>query len=330
MAISIKSVQPYFANPVQINQDGTTYIQNFKVEFNTQNATKADRQLIETKAVLAAGVPRYGDVFKANKAAYCQSISSSVIPEQSKNLPSIVLVSCTFTTVSVEKKDEETNPLDKAPDITWGTHFENEAIVNASSLIVAGQNIGGGRGAGGGQVNNNGVAIINSAGQPFEPSPTRSVPYLKCTIVQNFATFDVKQANKAIQTTNSSPFRIDGFLIKRGQALLLERAASIEYLGKLSYRKIQTAILFKENHSLHLQDRGTKVFNPKPQKSQAFNDGDPTKRIFIMDDGGENTAEDLLDGKGNRLDEGASAVYLEYTILGTSDFKQLNLPALRL
>lgn len=330
MAISIKSVQPYFANPVQINQDGTTYIQNFKVEFNTQSATKADRQLIETKAVLAAGVPRYGDVFKANKAAYCKSISSSVIPDQSKNLPSIVLVSCTFTTVSVEKKDEETNPLDKAPDITWGTHFENEAIVNASSLIVAGQNIGGGGNVGGRQVNNNQVAIINSAGQPFTPAPTRSVPYVKCTILQNFSFFDVKQAISAIQTTNSSPFRIDGFIIKRGQALLLERAASIEYLGKISYRKVQTTILFKLNHSLHLQDKGTKAFNPKPQKSQAFNDGDPKKKINIMDDGAETTTSGLLDGKGNQLEKGKPPVYLEYTILGTSDFKRLNLPTLRL
>lgn len=328
MAITVKSVEPYFANPASLSQDGTTYAQNFKVEFNISNATKGDRQLIEAKALFAAGIPRYGDVFKANKAAFCRTVSAAIIPAQSKNLPSIVLVSCTFTTVSVEKKDEETNPLDKAPDITWSTHFENEAIVNAISLVVAGQNIG--AGGAGGQINNNKVPIINSAGQPFDPAPTRQVPYLKCSIVQNLPFFDIRQANSFIQTTNSSPFRLDGFLIKKGACLLLERAASIEYQGQFSFRKVQTSLLFKDNHDLHLQDRGTKVFNPKPQPSQNFNGGDPEKRIFIMDDGGENTAEDLLDGKGNRLEKGANAVYLEYTILSENDFNQLKLPKLRL
>ena len=186
MSISWSSTEPMFANPAAQNDSGVSYVQNFHVKYDISNrvitGTEAgkDVQLIEASALLAPGVPRYGSVFKGNKAAFCRGLSSRIHPDETSNIPSNVLVTCNFRAVSVERKDEETDPLLKAPDISWGTHFENEAIQNANVLKV----MQGGKevfklqkaGVGGKlqQINNFVIPITNSCGQILEVIGYRS------------------------------------------------------------------------------------------------------------------------------------------------------------
>jgi hypothetical protein len=339
MAITWISTKAMMGNPASQTADGSTYTQNFKVTFDVSGRVTAgveagrDVQLLEALAIEAQGVPRFGNQFRRNRAAFLTNKSANVLSSQSNNIPNQVIVTCTYTTISVDKKDEEENPLDKAPDITWGTHFEKEAIYNARILKVFQGNKQifkdqkAGRGNKIQQINNFVIPITNSCGQTFSPFPEVDTPYLKCTITENLSFYDVKQAQEMIQTVNADEFRIDGYLVRQGQALLLDRSAVIQYQGKLSYRVVTTQLLFKENHELTVIDQGTKAYI---KESKEFRSGDPDKRKNLMDDGAETTALENLDGRGNKLKKGKDIVFLNWGIHKVSKFKSLKLPEIRL
>ena len=326
--------EPMFSNPVTQDENGITYTQRFKViySYDSGDATSNDLQLMETDALNAPSITRYGDQFKGNVAAFCRNISTAVIGSQSNDLPTQVIVTCTFTTIPASKRDEEENPLEKSPDIVWGTYFERQTIDNARLLKINGNVINQEAGKGNKlqQINNFTIPIINSVGQRFNPAPEIDVPYITCTIVQNLSEFDPGEANRMIQTVNVRSFQLDGYTIEPGQALLLRRDAGIEYQGKLSYRVVTTEILLKENHEIHLLDNGKLAFR-KDKPSNAFNGGDPEDLVPVTNDG-ESTSDPVrLDGKGNILDDkGSSGVFLDYAIFAVSDFRTLNLPAQRL
>ena len=330
--------EPEFSNPVTQDENGITYTQRFRVHYNVDtgnNYNKFVMQLIEVDAHTAQGVPRYGDQFKGNKAAFCRNISTQIDSSQSKNTPTQVIVTCTFTTLSADKRDEEENPLEKKPDVVWGTYFERQTIENARLLKIDGRDQGQnvqpiGPGNAVQQINNFSVPITNSAGQRFNPAPEVDVPYVTCTIVQNLADFDPQEANNMIQTVNVSTFQVDGYTIAKESALLLRREAGIEYQGKLSYRVVTTELLIKENHNLHILDNGKMAFR-KDKPSNNFNGGKREDLVIIMPDGESTPDNQKLDGKGNLLEaEGSSGVFLDYAIFAVSDFRALNLPAQRL
>jgi len=192
-------------------------------------------------------------------------------------------------------------------------------------------------GAGGklAQINNFVIPITNSCGEAFDPFPERSVPYLMATVSQNMLTYDPRLAEDMIQNVNVRSFQIDGFTVKEGQAMLMERTSSIEYLGQASYRKVSTTLLFKKTHNVILADVGMKRYFDR--SNQFFSN--VSGLIPIMNDNQETTKNELLDGKGNRLgldpngfpDQGQpEAVFLHYGVNVASDFRALNLPAVRL
>jgi hypothetical protein len=335
MAITWVSTAPMFSNPATQNENGVTYVQNFKVTYDISSriASGYDVQLLETSALTAPNIPRYGDQFRGNTAAFCNSITTRVIDSQSNNIPNQVIVTCTFSTQSDTKKNEENNPLEKAPDIVWSTHFEREAVQNARILRVIqdGREIDKVQEAGRGnkiqQINNFSISVTNSSGQPFNPFPEKDVPYMLCSIVENKAVFDVKQANDFIQTVNVRSFKLDGYTIQKGQALLMNREASTEYQGKLTYRKVTTSILIKETHEMQILDNGMYIYGSGANK---FAGGNPDDLIPYDLDGVNSTTAQRLNGKGGKLGAGAKSVFLNFGIFAVRDFRELNLPSQRL
>ena len=332
MSLPITSVLPTFMNPVTRNESGTSYTQRFQVLFNNDNATNQELQLIEAKALTAPGIPRYGSVFRGDRAAYCNSITPVVAGDNANNLPFKVIVTCLFTTVSSGKKDEDKSPLRKSPDIMWATESVNEVLENARILQVQQGNktIETVRKRGVGnilqQINNFAVGITNSCGQPFSTSPQRAVPYPTVTIVQNLPFFDPKLMINTVGTINVRSFKIDGETIKSGQALLVQRDATTAYQGKLTYRIVTTKLLIKQTHDITILDNGHMIFAVEGEKFAA---GDPLDRIPIEFNGVVLTELVKLDGKGNVLGKDADDVYLKYGIYNAQDFRRLKLPSRR-
>ncbi len=334
MAITWVSTKPALGgHPATQGESGTTYTQKYHVTYNKENRDSSgnDVQLLEASALFAPGIPRYGDSFKLNNAAFVNSISANVLSSQSNQIPNQVIVTVTFSTIANDKKDEEEDPLKKAPDVAWTTHFEREVIDNARILKIKDNVILQEAGKGGKlqQINNFAIPITNSVGVPFTPAPEIDVPYMKVSIVQNLGVFDVGQANSMIQTVNVKSFQLDGYTITEGQGLLLDRSATIEYQGKISYRVVTTEILIKSDHELSIKDNGkTAYFGEKP--SNKFKGGKQADIDHITFNGKEVDDAQLLDGKGNAVADGGKAVFLNWGIFAVSDFNQLQLPAQRL
>ena len=331
MALPILSVEPTFMNPVTQNDSGTTYTQRFQVLFDNSTATASEMQLVETRALTAPGIPRYGQQFRGNRAAFCNSITPVVAGDNQANHPFKVIVTTIFTTVSSDKKDEELSPLEKSPDIMWATEAINEVIQNArilevrqgSKIIQKKKDKRGGSALQ--QINNFTIGITNSAGEGFDPKPERAVHYPTVTIVQNLPSFSPKLMINTVGTINVRAFKIDGQTITRGQALLVQRDATTAYQGKLSFRIVTTKLLIKQSHDLILLDQGHRVFGTESEKFNSLAPIDLTSQINGLDI----TTLLPLDGAGNLLEKGKAAVFLHYGIFKAQDFRRLNLPARR-
>ena len=344
MTISAGNAIPTFDNPVTETKDGTTYIQNFRVPLNgfaTANAQQ--RALAQTIALNAPGLPQYGHQFAGNSNAFCEKRSSTVISGQENNVPTQVIVTCTFSTIPVDKADEEMNPLDKRPDITWSTTFEREVITNANGLEILQNNgmlaeiMGQGEANIFNEVNQGNLGIKNSANEPFNPQPEKDIPYPVVTVTQNVPRGAWNSTTNAsmIGTVNSNAFSVDGVNIPKRQALLLDRTARTMYQGKLSYREVTTSLLLKATHKLIVQDRGFKIIVIKetpdpddpPVPSEVYGGGGGMVIQTVAKIDGEDTpVEVLLDGKGNILPLGDKAVYLHFQIFNETNFDQLGLP----
>ena len=303
----------------------------FQVLFDNSTATASEMQLVETRALTAPNIPRYGSQFRGNRAAFCNSITPVIAGDNQANHPFKIIVTCIFTTISSDKKDEELNPLAKSPDIMWATEAVNEVIENARILEVkqAGKTIERKKQKGGGsilqQINNFAIGITNSAGEGFDPKPERSVHYPTVTIVQNLPFFSPKLMINTVGTINVRAFKVDGQTITRGQALLIQRDATTAYQGKLSYRIVTTKLLIKQTHDMIILDQGFRIFGTESQK---FNSGDPLN-LTSQINGLDITTLQPLDGKGNLLEKGKEAVMLNYGIFKANDFRRLKLPARR-
>ena len=344
MTITLGDAVPYFDNPATENQDGSTFIQRFRVPlFGVDTADAKERSLIEGRAKRANGLPQYGHQYEGNSAAFCQNITANVISGQENNTPTHVIVACTFSTKPVDKRDEEEDPLEKRPDIIWSTHFEREAVLNAHERVefqngsALGPVVCGSRNTITGEVNGFNqfsLGIINSAGQPFTPSPEKDIPFPMVTVIQNISRddWDPVQNKLFIGTRNITDFKIDGVTIKRREGKLLDRVARTMYQGKLSYREVTTTILIKANHDLILQDRGfitigipTTPGNPS-DPSPVFGGDQNTVPNNIKVDGNNSPEEILLDGLGNLNPKEKSPVYIHYNFDDDQNFTLLRLP----
>ncbi len=333
MALQITGkATPMYPNEASRNSSGTTYTQRFQVLFSDiGSASGVDLQLAETLALDADGVPNIQDNFRGNKAAYCNAKSAAT--RFAENKPVSVIVTCTFTTLGTPSKDQDENPLDKVPVVTWSNIFEREAITSAREIRVfqdgdervADRQQGKGKG-----VNNFSLAINNSFGASFESFPEKEVPYMQWTVVENVAVFDVNLAVDLLQTVNHLDFKIDGYTILAGRNLLTQRSATQQFSGKFSYREQTTSGIIKLSHDVQVVDNGDMQYNPKIAAGNKFNIGAlPKGDKGIKTIVNAQEAVDKLDGHGNQLKEGKKPVFINFKVYEAQDHKRLHLPEQR-
>ena len=349
MTIEFGKVEPYFDNPATENKDGSTFVQRFHVPLlNVIGSSAMELSLIEGRAKRAQGVPLYGHVYPGNNAAFCQVIKSNVISDQTKNIPTHVIVSCTFSTKPVNKRDEEEDPLKKSPDIIWGEFTEKVTLTNARRLTVfqgktRGATLKGEPIANSpfNKINQYSLGITNSALDPFKPGIQRDVFWDTVTIVQNISRddWDPEENSKLKGTVNKAKIVVDGFKIPAKNAFLKSRTARIMYQGKLSYRQVTTTLIIKNTHAVIVQDTGFQKLVEKLPTVPGLQQGPPStefggtedfKKIPIKTNAKKVPVEQPLDGLGNALKKGEEIVYSHWDVYEREDFKLLKLPTEKL
>lgn len=330
MALVIESVEHTFNNPVTGDDSGTNFTENYLVLFTAASiaaASAAELSHAESIAFFANGVPQRGQQNSFNRAAFCKSKSTSALV--SDNKPVGVKVSCVYSTIGSNKKDQEDNPLNKLPDVTWNHISEREAMINARRIRMfqgGQQRIEKNGNVNRAFINVNGfdLAILNSFGAPFGTQPEREVYYQTCTIVENVITYSRREARDVLGSVNDAPYSVYGEPVEEEEAMCITRSAQNRYLGQFSYWEQTTVLLFKPTHDSIVLDNGDMGYI---EESQEYRSG--------IDDGGELTRDGVqvvkrLDGKGNELEDKKDSVFLHFATAPIRDHNLLNLPKQRL
>ncbi len=258
-----------------------TYVLGWRVR--TDNPY--DDATVVKAGLFAAFAVQLGAPLAQNILAHCVSID----PVQ--HAPKFWTVTATFST----KRELDTNPLNDPPEIEWETQTFQKVI----------------------EKDIDGNAILNSAGNPYNPPPTGEFSSPVAIVRANtLATPSFLLSYRNV--VNSDTFEIDGETIQPGYAMATRiRCTREKVRNTYSFRKVSFALVLIEpddpdGHQLSLLDAGFRA---------------------IGDDGLEVTEEAeepvLLDGAGavlaNPAPDGSNAVFNPYIIRRSAVFAG-NLP----
>lgn len=230
----------------------------------------------------------------------CRKISIS----QDKKSPLHYVLTAHYSSEPVgQSQNQEPNPLDKPVSIKWKTNKYNKAIYKDID----------------------GNAILNSAGEYFDPPPEIEYFRWTCNVTKNVADvpsyiIDVGEGGPI----NESEFTIQGLSVPEQVARITDMDISEVQYAQVNDEVIQYftfayAMEFrKEDWKLRLLDQGTRQLDPD----------DDTKRIAIKDDSTppkEVKKPWPLDGEGGRLDDPKpdNAIELDFDVIFPFDFSVL-------
>jgi len=159
-------------------------------------------------------------------------------------------------------------------------------------------------------------AMLNSAGDPFDPPPTRPEPYLIMTAVKNMADVDANSiVNDYLHHVNSAAFR--GLPI--GQVYLADFSASQKYKYGVHYYETQWTFWARERTwQLRILDCGFRCWPGPPTLANV-------RYLIRGPDSAPVQSPALLDGTGRQLVPGGTPVFLTFTICDSVDFNALGI-----
>lgn len=244
---------------------------------------KTDDKTDSAYDLLTSGsLPDVGDVHPDDIGAWCTSVK-----------PRNVGATPFFWNVTVSySSDKELNddPLLDDPDISWGSQKFQEPIVDDI----------------------NGDAVVNSAGDPFDPPIMRDVSREVVTITANVASVPAWVFSYKDRLNNAT-ITIDGISILAEKA----KCDDITVANKAERNEIE---YYPLTIRLSLREEGW----AKQVLDVGFNeiDGSAGRAAILLDDGTEPKSPVPLDGNGQRLSNPTTetAVILSFDIYPQVDF----------
>lgn len=253
-------------------------------------------------AITAATLPGYGD-------QHTQAASAKLIRKTARRKGSdedsrrLWLVECDYETPSgVDPTDD---PADEAPRISFAVRQYETVADGVPDPDNPGELL----------------AILNSAGDPFNPPPNKSRYNLVCTIIRNEKadTFDPANLDTYIDTLNDDSITIAGITGAAGTARMVDMSASTETRrGEYAYREVTYVIEWSRHHLVDILSTG-------------FFQLDAAGNHVPCEVGGSKaTAPQRLDEDGHQITDPAAASYWIPSVdlsRGQVDWTPLNLPA---
>jgi hypothetical protein len=158
------------------------------------------------------------------------------------------------------------------------------------------------------------IAVVNSAGDYFDPPPTKDDSRWKLSIVRNEQTYDPSYADTYRDAVNNAVWF--GGLFDVGTAKCCGILGTLQYNPTCGYY-YEVTYEFEINYNTwkkKILDQGLYTLDSSNVYSPALDDkGAPV------------TQPVLLDGAGAKLAEGAAPVYLEFEVYSMVDFGPLGL-----
>lgn len=237
------------------------------------------------EAAVTPVLPALGDLFPSDSTAYCQKLKGVQEPFSPKVW--------TFTASFSNKRQLNVNPLLVPTEFVWGS----EQFQRAYSKDRFGE------------------AILNSAGDPYDPPVIGDDSRVSVTMSRNVASIPpwfLEVGDKL----NSSSYQIDGLNLNK------ERA-KIQRVHAGRQESSVDGILFRRiSVTMHVQDKSWQ----KSILDAGFRELDGTgQKMMLGKDGHDVTSPTPLDGSGAQLasPSPATAVHLDFDIYDVFDFNQL-------
>lgn len=260
------------------------YSRTFRVEVDDPD----DRESI----VLAAdSVPALGDPHPDDASAWCESLAVQCVDEGGKLWEVTAKYSSTADAGSAAD-----NPLSRPVTITW-EDYEFEEPVELDVL---------------------GKPVLNSAGQAFDPPPTRVASRPVVVFTKNQAEFNASLAQQYKNKSNSDTW----WGLSAGQA----KVASI----RASEEKEENGITYYEvRYEIHLNEDGWKkrILDQGRMERITFESTDYVIYRAIIDPETKRPVTDPvpLNGAGGPLSDDGGPVFLEFDFYGSVPFAPLGL-----
>lgn len=278
--MAVLTVKPIH-DPVRNSEtpDEQTYVLGWRIRTNSEFD---DATVVKAGLFAAFGV-QLGAPLAQNVLAACVSID----PVQ--HAPKFWTCTATFST----KRELATNPLNDPPDIEWETQTFQKVV----------------------EKDIDGYAILNSAGDPYNPPPVAEFSSPVAIVRANtLATPSFLLSYRNV--VNSDTFTIDGESVQPGYAMATRiRVTRGKVRNAQAFRKVSFALVLIEpddpdGHQLSLLDAGFRALNEEapPEPEVIENAEEPV----------------LLDGMGavlaNPAPDGSNAIFNPYIIRRSAVF----------
>ncbi len=206
------------------------------------------------------------------------------------------------------------NPLEAPTEVAWSSATYSEPVT----------------------VDIDGNAVVNSAGQPFDPPLTQDRHPVVATIVYNSESYDPNTALNFQDYVNDAPATIANLEnVPERMARILEIGATQQYWEDITYWRVTVKVeinnepLWDEDGDHEGQGWDRRVLDQGLFEKITVGEGEEAedKTVRMRTDDGEEVTEPLkLDGEGGKLDpQTDDPVFLTYKTFKEADFSQLNL-----
>ena len=264
---------------------------SYEREFLVRTSDKTDSADVAASGV---GVPRIGEAFPTDTGAVCVDRTAKQVPEAP--------TAWNVTASSSSARQLALNPLDDPVVITLSAeNYQRPAIYDVY-----------------------GKAILNSAGDWFDPPPQMDDSRFVATVKKNLASAPpwILEYQDAV---NNAAFNILGLTIATGVAKLSDLA--------FSERQERNDVFFRQmSFKLHFRQEGWRlaILDQGHRRLGDYSKGeDPTKRYRIVNSGDQTDSDTLvlLDGDGHPLEDPRpeTAVFIEHQVYVEKDFGVLPL-----
>lgn len=275
------------------NSTGTSYTRSWDCwivdESDETTPVNAPIDYAVFLALNADDIPVVGTSYPEDAAAVVTNIDVGAVDAHR----SVFIITVNYETPKWGAVGFAADPWDEAPSIQWGS---------TSISVVADKD-------------NSGAAIVNSAGDPFDPPLMDEKIIPELTLTRNVQTFDPDDMDEYKGAVNSSSNTIVGKTCAARTALIADYGATRARANGVSYWVETLRIqINSDTWDRSPQDKGFNYLTGSPQ----------TKKPIKLD-GATASEPQFLDGSGGILSLGGTVLYRNYRVKKEKSFTALNL-----
>lgn len=279
-------------------------------------------------------IPRIGEVLKVDAGGFgaddIQATAQRLRPQRVDGTPCLWRVVVEYSTrPTITQGEIDPNPFTRPPDWAWGDMASSEEYTHDAD----------------------GVAVLNTALEPYDPGLMREITRHTLTVSWNVKTFDPIAAAEYADAVNESEFTVLGLQVAEGVAKVAHNTATGSHFeGRYEYARRTVELHFRPFQKVEWHDGSIKWvsgwdhtplsmgFSQRVNKKKADGTVLLEKALVpilldVVDDDGKVTGEKVrpqepvaLDEAGKAIEGDDPAFVKHYKPYRRMDFQGLGLP----